>query len=76
MSKKKTYRVAAEVTISIYTDVEARSRKEALALAAERTMAEIHHSTYDVSSLAEDEWVTSGELDGSAVNLRLVEDEE
>jgi hypothetical protein len=69
--KLKKYRVCAQVTISIYTDVEAGSRKEALEIAAGRDMAAIHHAVYDTAAIAAAEWVTSGELDGEPCDLRI-----
>jgi hypothetical protein len=74
VSKPKKYRVGAQVTISIYTDVEASSREEALEIAAGRDMAAIHHATHDTSAIAAKEWVTSGELDGEPRELRVEDD--
>lgn len=58
----KTYRVVSLVTISIYTDVEARSTGEAKKLAMERGMVSLCHSC--ARGDPGEEWVTSGELDG------------
>lgn len=68
----KTFRVTAEVTISISTVVEARSEEHAKELASERPMMSLCHQC---ASGADDvEWITSGELDGDAKNLRVEEE--
>ena len=62
----KKYRVSAEVTISIFTDVMATSKKEALELAKERGLSQISDDGFP-----EREWTTSGELDGEPKNLTI-----
>jgi hypothetical protein len=66
---KKRYRVAAVVTVSIFTDVVATSKEQALDLAAERQMQDFCHqcSTSDSAEV----WSLSGELDGDACELRI-----
>lgn len=59
----RTYRVHSEITISVFTDVEARSPAEAEALALDRGVMYLCHVC--ASGDAASEWVTSGELDGS-----------
>ncbi len=62
------YQVSAFVTISISTYVEAGTEEEAIELAADRPMAAVNHGG------AEDEdsvWLTSGEMDGDAFDLRI-----
>lgn len=70
--KKKCYRVAAEVTISVSTVVYASSKEEAKRLAGEHPMMSLCH----VCASGEDdkEWVTSGELDGEPLNMSVEEE--
>jgi hypothetical protein len=72
MSKKSRYRVMAECTISVETIVEASSPEKARDLAHERTMMSLCHSCS--SGSPEEEWVTTGELDGEPMNLKVEED--
>ncbi len=55
-----TYKLCSLVTISVHTEVEADSLEEAIAIANERGLSMIH----DEGDPTE-EWVTSGELDGT-----------
>ena len=64
--RKRWYTVSAECTVSVYTDVLASSPEEAKQLAEDRPMVAIHESGEDRTQ----EWVTSGELDGTPRNLR------
>lgn len=71
------YVVSAEVTISMYTEVEADSPEKALEIAEGRDIKRlcIHCSGDDDKR---EEWVTSGELDGSPTKMKVdgeVEDE-
>ena len=66
----KTYRVEAEVTISVSTLVEAKSMAEAIRIAEQRGMTAIHENCPDETA----EWVTTGELDGEATNLVATEE--
>lgn len=58
----KIYRIVAEVTISVHTDVEAETAEAATEQASERRVIRLCHqcAAGDPSS----HWVTSGELDG------------
>ena len=56
------YTVRAEVTISVSTDVEADSEKEAVIEAAQRPMCTLYATNQNDPDT---EWVTSGELDGT-----------
>jgi hypothetical protein len=62
------YRVSATMTISVYTDVEAGSKDEALEKARD------HQNQSFCAQCSEgnprEEWVTSGELDGEPTALR------
>jgi hypothetical protein len=71
---EKKYRVSAQVTISIYTDVMATSKAQALKKAHARDMAAIHHSTHDTEAIAAEEWITSGELDGEPCDAYVEDD--
>jgi hypothetical protein len=64
--------VVAEVTISIHTYVEAESGEEAMDVAEGRPM---HSLCYQCGgdSTVDEEWCTSGELDGSPVKMRVAE---
>jgi hypothetical protein len=59
---KRVYRVVAEMTISVHTDVVASSEEEARALAEDRGNASSCHSCCQGSC---HEWVTGGDLDGT-----------
>lgn len=70
MSKLKKYDVRSSVTISLNATVYARSKKHAAELAEELSMPDLHENTrYDEPGESHDEWRTSGELDGSAVEI-------
>lgn len=56
------YRVVAEVTISIHTDVEAATEDAAIDLAYERPMMALCYLCG--AAPGADQWVTSGEIDG------------
>lgn len=58
----RRFRVVAEVTISVHTDVEAETEEQAKELAGQRGMMHLCWSCSSES--ASDQWVTSGELDG------------
>lgn len=68
---KRTYRVVAMCTISVHTDVEATSKREAVKLARGRSMMSLCHQCSGGSS--HDEWSTSGELDGTPFDLTAEE---
>lgn len=57
------YRIKALLTISVSTDVEADSIEEAREIAADRPIIDLCHQC-SVGD-ADEQWVTSGELDGS-----------
>lgn len=65
------YRVSAVVTISILTDVEAADPKEAELAALDQPMQEFCFQCSDTDP--EEQWVTSGELDGEPKKLRVEE---
>lgn len=66
----KRYTVSAMVTISIHTEVEAKSKKEAIKIAEGRSMTDIIDG--DRTATPSDEcWVTSGELDGIPMNIEV-----
>jgi hypothetical protein len=61
----KTFELTAEVTISVYTKVEAETLEEAIQIADDRNLMQlIHGGTQDEN----DEWVCD-ELDGMAFNI-------
>lgn len=67
--KHLRYLVTAEVTISVSTLVAASSREEACRIADERSMGTIQDGECFGDTL-DDVWLTSGEIDGPAKNLR------
>ncbi len=69
----KRYRVCGVVTISISTVVHAKSKAAAEKAALERGMVSLCHQCADGDQ--DEEWVTSGELDGEPTEL-VVEEEE
>lgn len=58
----RRWRVVAEVTISVHTDVEAETEEQAREIAAERSVMRLCWSCS--SKDGTEQWVTSGELDG------------
>lgn len=72
MTKKlKKYRIQALVTISVHTEVEAKSGKEAGEIAlADRSMISLCHQCGGGDPTQE--WCTSGELDGEPMKLRAM----
>lgn len=56
------------VTISVLTDVEAESEDEAIRLAEERSVIGLCHQCGG-NRTRDEEWVTSGELDGEPQEL-------
>lgn len=64
------FRLVAEVTISIATEVEAATPAEALEIAESREMARLCHQC--ATGEPEQEWVAS-ELDGDAMKVRIEE---
>ncbi len=69
----KRYRVTSEVTISLSTVVYAKSKAQALSLASDKPIVSLCHQCADGEQ--DEEWVTSGELDGEPQNL-VVEEED
>lgn len=62
--------VSANVTISVWTEVEADTEQEAMALAEDRPMQTLCHQCSGTRhSQGREEWRTSGELDGSPFDL-------
>jgi hypothetical protein len=68
----KRYAVTASVTISIHGVVWARNAKEAREKALDMPMGNINEGQYQ----ADEEWHTSGELDGSAKGITVVQEDE
>ncbi len=71
MGKKRKYKVSGSVTISVYTEVEATSKAEAVRLAQEHPMQSFCHQCSTGSP--DEEWTTSGELDGEPTDVRVEE---
>lgn len=65
-----TYYISAQVTVSIFTRVEASSEEEALELAADRPMQGFCHQC--ATGDEDIEWSLSEELDGTAEDLKVV----
>lgn len=65
----KTFRVSAEMTISLVTVVRAKSKEEALELVAARPVIGLCHQC--AGGFQSEEWITSGELDGEPTKLRV-----
>lgn len=72
MSKTKRWLVTGEATISIHIIVEAKTAKEARELADDRGMPGLCHQCASEEGNTE-EWRTSGELDGTPLNLSAEE---
>lgn len=69
----KTFRINAFVTISIHTEVEAKTKSSALKIAKDRALVGLCASCG--SGNPEDEWCTCGELDGEPQNIEIEEDD-
>lgn len=66
----KRYAVTANVTIGLNATVLARSKKHALELAADLGLPTIHEDArYNSEDESDDEWRTSGEIDGMALDI-------
>lgn len=63
------YRLSGIVTISILTEVEADTEQEAIRIAEERGLVSLCH--FCASGDPEREWITSGELDGIPMEIRV-----
>ena len=63
----KTYKLSAQVTISIHTRVRARSKAEALEIAAARGMS----SGLVDQGHVDEEWITGEELDGAPTDIAV-----
>ena len=70
-----TYTVHAEVTISIYTVVEAESLAEAKEIAEGRDMQSFCHQCAGGMNQEGEVWTICGELDGEACDLQVEEKE-
>jgi hypothetical protein len=70
----KRYAVTAQVTISIHTYVKAETPEEAYNIAEARPMVGLCYQCGGDGSVNE-EWCTSGELDGSPDKMRVEEEE-
>ncbi len=75
---KRRYAVSASVTISLNAYVYARSEKEALMLAENLALPTIHEDERlnAEKGASDEEWRTSGELDGFPFALSAEEEEE
>jgi len=62
----KTFNIVADVTISVYTEVEAETLEEAIEIAEDRNLME---TLCDVGVNPEEEWVTT-ELNWLPENIR------
>lgn len=67
MAKKKKFTVSGTLTISVSTEVEASSAKEAIAIASGRDIVRLCHQCARGDPDAE--FITSGELDGEPDDL-------
>ena len=79
MAKDKKYLVTGCVTISVHTEVTAKSVREAKRKALELPLCSVHHDTYDEPCDNDGnwtEWRTSGELDGEVQELHAEVDDE
>lgn len=67
------FQVNAQMTISVHTIVEAKDAKEAKRLAEERTVQGLCHQCAGSTRFKEneEEWRTSGELDGEPTELEV-----
>lgn len=73
-SDKRPFHVTAQVTISLNAQVWASSEKEAVELAAELSMPSFNENRrYREHGVSDDEWRTSGELDGEPTDLVVEE---
>jgi len=61
----KKFKLIADVTISIYTEVEAETLEEAIEIAEDREIINSNEGTSDVNI----EWLTD-EYDGMPLNIR------
>lgn len=61
--RKQTFRVVANITVSVSTLVEATSKEEAESLAFERSVQGL--CSYCATPNASEEWSLGGELDGA-----------
>jgi len=66
---KKKYRFSAEVTISVWTEVEAESEEEARDIALGNPMMDL--CGYCSQMQPDGLWVTNGDLDGEPQNVKL-----
>jgi hypothetical protein len=68
----KRFRVAGVATISVHTDVDAETPEEAIQIAKWRPMQRLCFQCSGAEG-ADDEWRTSGELDGEPDELEAEE---
>ena len=69
MSELRKFMVVGTITISVHTDVEARDEEEAIEIAVGRPVMSLCHQCARGDS--NEEWATSGELDGEPCDLRV-----
>jgi hypothetical protein len=63
------YVFTAQVTVSLYTEVHANSKEEALELAEQRGLQSLCHQCS--SNGSDEQWSLTGELDGEPTDIRL-----
>lgn len=68
----KRFRVTGVATISVHTDVDAETPEEAIKIAQGRPMQGLCFQCANTEG-ADDEWRTSGELDGEPGDLEVEE---
>lgn len=69
--KMNTYLVSGEMTISVHTLVQANSENEAIEAAGDHPVVGLCHQC--ASGNPQEEWCTSGELDGEPLKLTAEE---
>lgn len=70
--KQKVFRVSSMITISVFVDVEADNKEDAIDKALGYPVRHLCHSC---SNAVEDQWSTSGELDGEPQEEHVVVEE-
>lgn len=65
----KTWVVSGQITIGVWTRIEAESAEQAVAEASERQVMSLCHQCAGDDN-ADEEFVTGGELDGEPTQLR------
>lgn len=68
MKNEREFELVGEVTISVHTNVRAKSLKEAIKIAEGRALTSIKNTWEDDP---DEEWCTSGELDGTVTIIEV-----